>query len=311
MKSGASALKQSSKRAVFGALFANVAIAVTKFIAALVTGSSAMWSEGVHSSIDTGNQLLMLIGLRRSHRPPDPNHPFGHGKELYFWNLLVAVMIFGMGGGISAYEGVMHLLHPVELRRPEWNYLVLGFAFVFEGISLSIALRSFFSKHGHGNLLRNIIASKDPTTYTVIAEDVAALIGIVLAASGVFFSRLLQLPALDGLASVLIGLLLAGVATFLIRECRGLLVGEGVDRRTAERIRALAQEHPLVESAARPLTMYLGPDNVLLTLDMAFRPTASAAQVADAIEQTKAKIRQRYPNIQRIYLEAAEASKKT
>jgi len=302
-------VKHNPKKAVFGALFANVAIAVTKFIAALITGSSAMWSEGIHSSIDTGNQILMLIGLRRSHRPADPDHPFGHGKELYFWNLLVGVLIFGVGGGISAYEGVLHILHPVEIQKPAWNYFVLAFAFVFEGISLSIALRSFFSKHGHHNLLDNIIASKDPTTYTVIAEDLAALIGIVLAASGIFLSQLLRMPVFDGLASVLIGLLLAGVATFLIRECRGLLVGEGVDRRTAERIRTLAQEDPLVESVARPLTMYLGPENVLLTLDVEFRHTASASEVAGAIEDMKAKIQKRFPSIRRIYLEAVEPSK--
>jgi cation diffusion facilitator family transporter len=299
-------VEQSSTKAVYGALFANIAIAATKFIAALITGSSAMWSEGIHSSVDTGNQILMLIGLRRSRRPPDPHHPFGHGKELYFWNLLVAVLIFGVGGGISAYEGALHILHPAQMQKPVWNYPVLGFAFLFEGISLSIALRSFFGKHGHRNLLSNIIASKDPTTYTVIAEDGAALIGILIAAAGVFFSELLGMPLVDGLASVLIGLLLAAVAIFLMREARGLLVGEGVDRRTAQEIRKLANQDPLVESAAWPLTMYLGPENVLLTLDVEFRSDASVSEVADTIENMKTKIRARYPEIKRIYLEAME-----
>jgi cation diffusion facilitator family transporter len=302
-------VEQSSKKTVYGALFANIAIAATKFAAALITGSSAMWSEGIHSSVDTGNQILMLIGMRRSHRPPDPNHPFGHGKELYFWNLLVAVLIFGVGGGISAYEGVLHILHPSEIQEPKWNYVVLGFAFLFEGISLSIALRAFFGRHGHRNFLGNIIASKDPTNYTVIAEDVAALAGILIAGTGIFLSRILRMPMLDGVASVLIGLLLAAVATFLIRECRGLLVGEGVDRRTADKIRTLARRDPLVESVARPLTMYLGPESVLLTLDIEFRPTASASEVAEAIENMKAKIQAQFPRIKRIYLEAVEPSR--
>jgi cation diffusion facilitator family transporter len=302
-------MKPSPTKAVYGALFANIAIAATKFFAALITGSSAMWSEGIHSTIDTCNQILMLIGLRRSRRPADPNHPFGHGKELYFWNLLVAVLILGVGGGIAAYEGMLHILHPTPIQKPQWNYLVLGFAFVFEGISLSIALRSFFSKHGHRNLLSKIIASKDPTSYTIIAEDGAALVGIILAAAGVFFSDVLQMPFLDGLASVMISLLLAGVATFLIREVRGLLVGEGVDRRTAKEIRKLATEDHLVESVARPLTMYLGPEDVLLTLDVAFRPSASASDVSESIQNMKARIRKHFPDIKRIYLEAADPSR--
>jgi cation diffusion facilitator family transporter len=303
-------VKQSRTIAVYGALFANVAIAVTKFIAGGVTGSSAIWSEGIHSSVDTGNQILMLIGLRRSRRPPDPSHPFGHGKELYFWNLLVAVLIFGVGGGISAYEGVLHIRSPMDIQKPQWNYFVLGFAFLFEGMSLSVALRSFFTKHGSRNIISNMVASKDPTTYTVMAEDMAALLGIVIAAVGVFFSNRLRMPALDGLASVLIGLLLAGVAIFLMREARGLLTGEGVDGRTAREIEKLAGEERLVESVARPLTMYIGPDNVLLTLDVEFRANATATEIAQAVETIKLRIKARFPEIKRIYLEPAESSRR-
>jgi cation diffusion facilitator family transporter len=299
-------MKTRPQAAVYAALSANLGIAATKFIAALITGSSAMWSEGIHSSVDTGNQILMLMALRRSRRRADPEHPFGHGKELYFWNLLVAVLIFGVGGGISAYEGSLHIIHPVQMQKPQWNYLVLGFAFLFEGISLSVALREFFAKHGRRHLLKNIIASKDPTTYTVIAEDAAALCGIILAGSGIYLSNLLRMPALDGVASVLIGLLLAGVATFLIRECRGLLVGEGVSTKTAREIQGLASKGPLVKSVAWPLTMYLGPDEVLLNLDVEFLRDASASEVAETIENLKIKIRTRFPYISRIYVEAVE-----
>lgn len=297
-------MEQSSTKAVYGALLANIAIAALKFVVAMITGSSAMWSEGIHSSVDTGNQILMLIGLRRSRRPPDRGHPFGHGKELYFWNLLVAVLIFGVGGGVSAYEGILHILHPVSIQTPQWNYLVLSFAFLFEGISLSIALRAFTSMHGHGNLLNNIIASKDPTAYTVIAEDTAALGGVILAALGIFLSDRFHLPVFDGVASVLIGLLLAAVATFLIREGRGLIVGESVDWRTANEIMRLAREDPLVESVSRPLTMYLGPQEALLTLDVQFRGNASANEVAEAIEKMKARLHRRFPDLKRIYVEA-------
>ena len=265
-----------------------------------------MWSEGIHSSVDSGNQVLMLIGLRRSRRPADVKHPFGHGKELYFWNLLVAVLIFGAGGGISAYEGILHILHPVYIQKSLWNYLVLGFALVFEGASLAIALRAFFAKQGPRNLLKNIIASKDPTTYTVIAEDSAALGGILIAAAGVWLSGLFRMPALDGAASVLIGLLLAGVATFLIRECRGLLVGEGVNRKTVREIANLVSKESLMNAVAWPVTMYLGPENILLNLDVEFRPAASAADVADSIEGMKASIQKRFPYIRRIYVEAVE-----
>jgi len=299
-------MEKSPNIAVYGALTANLAIAATKFIVATITGSSAMWSEGIHSSVDSGNQKLMLIGLRRSRRPADVNHPFGHGKELYFWNLLVAVLIFGVGGGISAYEGILHILHPVTIQKSLWNYLVLGFAFIFEGASLAIALRAFFDKHGPRNLLKNIIASKDPTTYTVIAEDSAAIGGILIAAAGVWLSGLFRMPALDGAASVLIGLLLAGVATFLIRECRGLLVGEGVNRKTAREIANLVSKESLVKAVAWPVTMYLGPENILLNLDVEFRPAASAADVADSIEGMKASIQKRFPYIRRIYVEAVE-----
>jgi cation diffusion facilitator family transporter len=300
-------MEKSPNFAVYGALAANLAIAVTKFAVAMITGSSAMWSEGIHSSVDTGNQILMLIGLRRSRRPADVNHPFGHGKELYFWNLLVAVLIFGVGGGISAYEGILHVLHPVPIQKPFWNYLVLGFAFLFEGASLTIALRAFFAKHGHRNLVKNIIASKDPTTYTVIAEDSAALAGVAIAAIGILLSSSFQMPALDGAASILIGLLLAAVAAFLIRECRGLLVGEGVSPETAREIAKMARKESLVESVAWPVTMYLGPENILLNLDVEFRSAASAAEVADTIERMKANIQKRFPYIRRIYVEAVGA----
>ncbi len=207
-----------SKVAIYGAIAANVAIAVTKFVVAGITGSSAMLSEGIHSAVDTFNGVLLLLGLKLSQRPATPEHPFGHGKELYFWSLMVAVLIFGLGGGLSFYEGVQHVRHPEPLRDPMWNYVVLGVAGIFEGSSFAIALRQFLKQAGDTPFWEALHRSKDPTTYTVLAEDAAALVGLVVAAFGIALSQRFDKPELDGAASLAIGLLLAGVAVALVWE---------------------------------------------------------------------------------------------
>lgn len=218
----------SSKLALYGAIGANVAIAVTKLLVAGITGSSAMLSEGIHSSVDTFNGVLLLVGIRLSQRPATPEHPFGHGKELYFWSLIVAVLIFGLGGGVSFYEGVQHIRRPQALHDPTWNFVVLGMAAIFEGISFTIALRQFLRQAGTTPFWEAIDQSKDPTTYTVLAEDSAALLGLLIAAVGIGLSHRFDMPVLDGVASLLIGLLLAVVATFLTWQSRDLLIGEGI-----------------------------------------------------------------------------------
>lgn len=293
-----------SKTAVYGAIAANVAIAITKFIVAGVTGSSAMLSEAVHSTVDTGNGLLLLMGLHRSKRPASRDHPFGHGKELYFWSLIVAVLIFGLGGGISIYEGVQHMWQPEPLTEPFWNYVVLGVAALFEGTSFVIALRQFRSEAEGRPFWRSLHASKDPSVYTVLAEDGAALLGLLLAAAGVYASHVLDLPVLDGAASVAIGLLLAGVAVLLVRESHGLLIGEGIRRETADAIVALAEAHSQVARAQPPLSMYMGRDEVLLAMDVEFVTGSSADTVVDTVEAIKREIGERYPRINRIYIEA-------
>lgn len=290
--------------AIYGAIAANTAIAVTKFIAAAATGSSAMLSEAIHSTVDTGNGWLLLIGTRLSQRKATPRHPFGHGKELYFWSLMVAVLIFGLGGGISFYEGVRHFLHPEPLRDPTWNYIVLAAAFVFEGASFAVALRHFLSTKRDVPFWKALRASKDPATFTVIAEDAAALCGLVFAAVGIALSQAFDAPLIDAAASMAIGLLLAGVAILLVIECRGLLIGEGVSPETASAIRDIARSHPRVREAARPLSMYFGPDEILLTLDVEFERDSTADQIVAAIANVERDIRARYPRIVRIYIEA-------
>ncbi|HJV83881.1 MAG TPA: cation diffusion facilitator family transporter [Noviherbaspirillum sp.] len=293
-----------SRIVVYGAMAGNVAIAVTKFIVAGITGSSAMLSEAIHSSVDTGNSVLLLVGLKRSQRAPDAEHPFGYGKELYFWSLIVAVLIFGVGGGISAYEGVLHMLHPEPMSDPFWNYVVLGSAAVFEGISFSIALHALWKEKGSKPLWKALHASKDPSTFTVLAEDSAALAGLLIAAVGVFASHYFDMPVLDGAASVAIGILLAGVAMLLIYESRSLLVGEGVDRDMARAIQKMALEDEAVASAAQPLTMYFGPDEILLTLDVRFKRGTSGSDVAAAVDRIERNIRVRFEAVKRIYIEA-------
>lgn len=296
-----------SKLAIYGAIVANIAIAATKLAVAGVTGSSAMLSEGIHSSVDTFNGVLLLVGIRLSQRPATPEHPFGHGKELYFWSLIVAVLIFGLGGGVSFYEGVQHIRHPQPLHDPTWNYVVLGVAAVFEGLSFTIALRQFLKQAGDTPFWESIHRSKDPTTYTVLAEDAAALVGLAIAALGIGLSHRFDMPALDGAASLLIGLLLAVVASFLTWLSRDLLIGEGIRPETARAIRAIALAEPGVRDVGRILSMYLGPDDALVTMDLDFDEGTAAADAALAIAEVERQVRQRYPMIKRLFIEAGSA----
>jgi cation diffusion facilitator family transporter len=297
-----------SKVAVYGAIAANVAIAVTKFAVAGITGSSAMLSEGIHSAVDTFNGVLLLLGVRLSKRPATPEHPFGHGKELYFWSLIVAVLIFGLGGGVSFYEGIQHIRRPVDMTDPTWNYIVLAAAALFEGSSFTIALRQFLKTKGDAPFWEALHRSKDPTTYTVMAEDSAALVGLAIAAAGIAASHAFDMPWLDGAASVLIGVLLAGVAVLLIRESRGLLIGEGIRPETARAIRGIALAQPKVRDVGRVLSMYVGPDDALVTMDLDFDEGTAAADAATAIATVEKQVRARYPMIKRLFIEAGAAS---
>ena len=299
-----------SKTAVFAAIIGNFAIAVMKFAAAAFTGSSAMLSEGIHSLVDTGNGGLLLLGINRSKQPPDEMHPFGYGKELYFWALIVAVLIFGVGGGISIYEGIMHLIHPAPLHDPTWNYVVLGLAMVFEGIVFVVAFREFQGlKNEDENIWQAIKASKDPTTFTVLFEDSAAMLGLLVAFIGVFLAHYFNNPYLDGAASVLIGVILCTVAGFLVYESKGLLVGEGADPKTLESIKQLLSAEVGVKRVINPLTMHFGPRTILLTVDIEFDKKLSALEVEQAIDRMEKNIRTQFPDIKHIYIEAGAVSR--
>jgi len=298
-----------SKTAIFAAIGGNLAIAIMKFAAAAFTGSSAMLSEGIHSLVDTGNGGLLLLGIHKSKQPADATHPFGYGKELYFWSLIVAVLIFGVGGGISIYEGIRHLIHPSPLEDPFWSYVVLGLAVVFESIVFVIAFRAFQALKGEDeNIWQAIKSSKDPTTFTVLFEDAAALLGLIVAFAGIFLAHYFNNPYLDGAASVLIGVILASVAVFLAYESKGLLVGEGADPETLENIRKLAEAAAGVEKVINPLTMYFGPRTILLTVDIEFDKKLSAMEVEEAVDRLEKNIRSQYPDIKHIYIEAGAIS---
>jgi cation diffusion facilitator family transporter len=291
-----------SKKAIYAAIGGNLAIAVTKFVAAAFTGSSAMLSEGIHSLVDTGNGGLLLLGIKQSQKPPDAHHPLGHGKELYFWTLIVAVLIFGVGGGVSAYEGILHLLHPSELRNVAWSYSVLSLSLVFEGFSFYVAWKQFQASKKLRGIWQSIHASKDPTTFTVLFEDSAAMLGLLAALVGVFLSDRLGDPSFDGIASIVIGVILASVALLLIYESKGLLVGEGIDPTELEELRALLQSAADIEEVSRIVTMHFGPHTALLATEVRFCPDRSVHEIELTVANLKKQIREARPEIKFIFI---------
>lgn len=297
-------MTSNSKISIYAALAANIGIAIIKFIAAVFTGSSSMISEGIHSAVDSGNQILLLIGIKRSQRPADENHPFGHGQEIYFWSLIVAVLIFGLGGGMSIYEGIIHIKNPESLTDAFWNYIVLGVAFIFEGTSFVVAVRGFIKLEGKGQFYKKLRYSKDPSLFVVIFEDGAALVGLIIAGIGVFLSHYFQNPILDGAASILIGILLAIVAIILVKESRNLLTGESANKNQIQIIKKIVNENANVNETRPPLTMQLSPNEVLLALDIEFKNHLQGTELAETICNLEKEIKSQIPMIKQIYIEA-------
>jgi cation diffusion facilitator family transporter len=291
-----------SRKVIFAALAGNLAIAVTKFAAAAYTGSSAMLSEAIHSSVDTGNQGLLLLGLKRAARPPDASHPFGHGMELYFWAFVVALLIFALGGAFSIYEGIHKVLQPEAVTDAWVNYVVLGLSILFEGYSFSVALHEFRQTHADEPFWQAIRASKDPGVFAVLLEDSAALAGLVVALLGVSLSQLLHMPALDGAASIVIGLLLVATAVFLARETLSLLTGESASRRSLTQVKALLAADRRVAAVDEMLSMQLGPREVLLALTIDFREDLSGEEVESAAAELTLAVERMHPEITRLFM---------
>jgi len=294
----------SSKIVIYAALGGNLMIAVTKFAAAAYTGSSAMLSEAIHSLVDSGNQWLLLYGLRRARRAPDEEHPFGYGMELYFWTFVVAIMVFAVGAGVAFYEGIIKIRAPHPVTDNYVNYAILGIAIVIESIPFTIALRAFLTRKGDRSLFAAIRRSKDPTVFTVLFEDSAAMMGLVVAIVGLALAEHLDLPVLDGVASILIALILAGTATLLAFESKGLLIGEAVFPETKAAIQALLRNDPRIAVTNEILTMHLGPNDVLLNLSVDFRDALSSAEVEEAISELESAIKAKFPVVRRVFIEA-------
>ncbi|CAN5476633.1 cation diffusion facilitator family transporter [soil metagenome] len=294
----------TNKNVIFAALAGNLAIATVKFGAALFTGSAAMMSEAIHSAVDTGNQVILLIGLRRAARPATESHPFGHGLQLYFYTFVVAVLIFGVGAVISILHGIERIQSPEPIENAWVNYVILGLSVLFEGASWTVAFKAFNKEREGRPFFHTIRSSKDPTVFTVLFEDTAALAGLVVALIGVVASHVFNLPLLDGVASVVIGLILALTAGFLAFESQSLLTGEAADPATREGIRAIAKAEPGVEGLNDARTMHFGPNEILVALSLDFRNDLSAADVEDTVARLEQKIRAAYPQAGRIYVEA-------
>ncbi len=299
-------MKSDSRKVIYAALGANSLIAVSKFVAASITGSSAMLSEGVHSVVDTGNQGLLLLGMRRAKKPADAAHPFGYGAEIFFWAFVVAILIFAVGAGISFYEGVYKLLNPHPIEKAYINYIVLGLAFVFEAFAWVIAYKEFRKAKGNRRKFRLFTAvrqSKDPATFTVLFEDSAAMLGLVVAAAGVAGADALGLQWADGVASIVIGAILAGAAILLARETKGLLIGEAADPAVVRGIREIIREAPDILHINELRTMHLSPDEILLALSVDFADGISSQKVEEAVSTLERMIKESYPEVRRVFIE--------
>jgi len=295
----------SSLKVIYAAILANLGIAISKFVVAAITGSAAMLAEGIHSAVDTGNELLLLIGERNSAKPADAKHPFGYGKELYFWALIVALSVFSLGGGLSIYHGIEALRHPEPLQDPTWNYVVLGVSALFEGYSWNVSRKALNKVRKPGaSLWQAVHASKDASVFTVFIEDSAALIGLVIAALGIALGHAFDNPYFDPAASVAIGFLLVGAAFTLARETGGLLVGESIGPDATRKIRDVFEKDPAIDTVAGLQSMQLGPDEALLTAAVQFRRGMRIDEVEDAIERLEKAVMALYPSIKHIYFES-------
>lgn len=297
----------SSKKAIYGAIIANTAIAISKFVAAFFTGSASMLSEGIHSLVDTGNGALLLLGIKKSQKPADDQHPYGYGNEIYFWSFIVAVLIFALGGGIALFEGIEAVLHPhPEVNREYivWNYAVLIFAMLFEGSALVVALKQFNATRGDNSFYQALRDSKDTSTAAIVIEDSAALIGLTIALLSVFAADMTGNVYFDGLGSILIGILLVSVSLFFAVECKDLLIGEGLMPNDLKKITAILDEDHEVGIYKRPLSLYFGPNEVLVNLDVTFKRGMTSSQIEAAVDRLESKIKKAIPTVNRIFIEA-------
>jgi cation diffusion facilitator family transporter len=294
----------SRKLVIFAALIGNTLIAVIKFIAAYISSSSAMFSEGIHSLVDTGNQVLLLYGLKRAMQPADEKFPFGYGKEIYFWSFVVAILIFAVGSGISLYEGIHRLLEPRPIKNFLVNYIVLGLAIIFEGAAWYFAFREFSRAKGKWGYLEAVQRGKDPSMFVILFEDSAALLGLLVALLANILSQITGMYVFDGVASIIIGLILAGTAIWLAYETKGLLIGERANVHVVDGIQKLAISIDQIDHINEVLTMHMGPDFILVNISVDFVDPISGDEIEKVVACLDQKIKTEYPNVKRIFIEA-------
>ena len=297
-----------SKKVIYAALVGNAAIAVTKFAASAFTGSSAMLSEAIHSLVDTGNQILLLWGLRKAKRPPDEHFPYGYGKEIYFYSFVVAIMIFAVGAGVSIYEGIKHLQHPREMTNPIVNYVVLGLAMLFEGAAWTFAWIGFHKSKGKLGTLEAVRHGKDPTLFVVLFEDSAAMLGLVVAMIGIAMVQITGNPYFDGAASVMIGVILGSVAVWLAWETHGLLIGEAAAKPVRDEIGRIVMSHSGIKHMNELLTMHVGPEAILVTMSVDFEDGLPSEAVERTIAGLNREIHDAFPEVSRVFIEAESYS---
>ena len=300
-------MASGSKKVIYAALIGNGLIAITKFFASFLTGSSAMLSEGIHSSVDTGNQLLLLLGLRRAKKPADERFPYGHGKEVYFWSFVVAIMIFGVGAGISIYEGIHSVMDPHPIQNPMTNYIVLGLAMIFEAFAWYFAWKEFRKAKGERSYYEAVRKEKDPTTFVVLFEDSAAMLGLIVAFIGIWLGEVTGYLLWDGIASIVIGVILAVTAAWLAYETKGLLIGESASPEIVKGISELTKSSDNIRSVNETLTMHVGPEYVLLNLSVDFKNSLDAESIEKSIDDLTGRIKNRYPSIKRVFIEAEKS----
>lgn len=297
----------ASTKVIIAALIGNTAISITKFFAAFTTGSSAMLSEGIHSLVDTGNQILLLYGLKQAKKPADEEFPFGHGKEIYFWSFVVAILIFAVGSGVSIYEGILHVIHPAEIKNPMVNYIVLSLALIFEGGAWYFAFKEFGKVKGKRGYIEAVQRGKDPSMFVVLFEDSAAMLGLLIALLGIWLTQVTGIAIFDGIASILIGLILGGTAIWLAVETKGLLIGEGANKEVTDNIRRIAEAFEEVEKVNELLTMHMGPEFILVNISIRFKRGQLTRQLETVIQELDSAIKAEHEIVKRIFIEAEPA----
>ncbi len=297
----------ASTKVIIAALIGNAAISITKFFAAFMTGSSAMLSEGIHSLVDTGNQVLLLHGMKQAKKPADEEFPFGHGKEIYFWSFVVAILIFAVGSGVSIYEGIRHVIHPSQIENPMVNYVVLGLAMVFEGGAWFFAFKEFGKVKGKRGYIEAVQRGKDPSMFVVLFEDSAALLGLLIALLGIWLAQFTGNPVFDGVASILIGVILGGTAIWLAIETKGLLIGEGANKEIITSIRLLAESFDEVDKVNELLTMHMGPEFILVNISIRFKRGQLTREIEAVIQDIDSAIKAKHGFVKRIFVEAEPA----